>query len=102
MIHPLLNPDSPHYDNPGGKPDIWELESRMTISELIGWCKGNINKYDLRKHKKGQLDKDVTKIITFQRYKKFLLGLPRHYLTAREVIDEVHPDLEYSVTKEDV
>ena len=95
MKHPLLNPDSTHYDNDGEMPDIHTLESIMTISALISWCTGNIYKYQMRLNKKGQAESDMVKIATFNAYKLFLTGLPEHNSIARDVIDRVRPDMEY-------
>jgi len=74
-IHPLINPDSPHYDGEGITA-IEALEAHATVIEQIGWCKGNIHKYGWRMHKKGEKERDLRKAETFRRYLELLESLP--------------------------
>ncbi len=69
MIHPLLDPESLHYDNKE-EPCIFMLEEEMTVREMIGWCKGNIFKYTCRE--KGSNERDDVKKGNYERYKKSL------------------------------
>jgi hypothetical protein len=97
MKHTLLNPDSRHYDNGTDKPDIYKLEECLTVAELIGWCNGNICKYSLRKHKKGQKESDEKKIKTYKAYKKFLQKIDEkdRHKHGRLAIDNHYQNLEY-------
>ena len=56
-----------HYQN-DGKVAIQELEKRLTVVQMIGWCKGNIFKYEFRKQLKGALEADEKKIKTYKDY----------------------------------
>ena len=70
-LHPLINKDSPHYDT-GKKSAIEELEKRLTVTEMIGFCKGNIFKYRYRLEHKGNKESDLKKIETYENYLKLL------------------------------
>ena len=84
-IHPLINPDSPHYD--GEKMTAIEaLEAHATVIEQIGWCKGNIHKYGWRMNEKGQKERDKRKAETFVAYLKLLESLPAS-MAQRRVAD---------------
>jgi len=72
--HPLLNPDSKHYDK-GEKPAIQLLEEEMNLNELIGWAYGNIRKYELRRGYKDNIEKEDKKIFTYKKYLSFLLAI---------------------------
>jgi hypothetical protein len=70
--HPLKHPESNHYE-------LWEdveaidiIEKNLTKEELIGACKFNILKYQLRIGNKDDVLKEVSKIKTYQDYLKFL------------------------------
>ena len=71
MIYDLINPDSTYYED-DGRIAIEELEKTATLSDQIGWCKGNIFKYEFRKNKKGQKLSDEIKIETFKNYLQLL------------------------------
>ena len=73
-LHPLINKASSHYDN-GKKSAIEELEKKLTVTEMIGFCKGNIFKYRYRLEDKGQKESDLKKIQTYENYLKLLESL---------------------------
>ena len=70
--HPLLNPDSNHYNMFDGLESIEILEAVMTTKELMAWCRGNIYKYRLRLGNKDDVSKEVKKIQTYEAYYKYL------------------------------
>ena len=70
-LHPLINPESSHYQS-GGKVAIEEMEKKLTVIKMIGYCEGNIFKYEFRKELKGTLEADKKKIETFKNYLKEL------------------------------
>jgi len=70
--HPLLNPDSKHYNMFDGLESIEILEAVMTTEELMAWCRGNIYKYRLRLGNKDDVSKEVKKIQTYEAYYKYL------------------------------
>ena len=70
-LHPLINADSPHYDGQDTSA-IEELEKILTVTEMMGFCKANIFKYEWRLDKKGQMDQDLKKIITYKNYLSLL------------------------------
>ena len=72
MTHPLLNPDSPHYQLWSGKESIEVIESTLSTEELISGCKFNILKYRLRIGKKDDIEKDMQKIKTYEAYLAYL------------------------------
>ena len=69
QLHPLINPNSKHYDTEE-KTAIELLEEQLTVSEMIGFCKGNIIKYEYRKEHKGAKEDDEVKIKTYRNYLK--------------------------------
>ena len=70
-LHPLINKESSHYDT-NETTVIEELEQRLTVIELIGFCKANILKYTYRLETKGQKESDMKKIKTYTNYLKLL------------------------------
>ena len=70
--HPLLNPDSKHYNMFDGLESIEVLESVMTTIELMAWCRGNIYKYRLRLGNKDNVESEIKKIRTYEAYYKYL------------------------------
>jgi len=69
MIHPLLTKgDNPQYNN--GKQTIRDLEKKLTVCEMIGACKFNIEKY--RARKKGTDEQDEAKAKKYDDYLRFL------------------------------
>ena len=74
-VHPLLNPDSPHYETPDGKICIEELEKKMKINDMIGWCIGSVGKYNCRLGQKDAIEKEKRKIITYNNYHLQLIAL---------------------------
>ena len=98
MIHPLLDPNSTHYDTQE-KPTIYYIEEKLTIAEMIGVCKFHQMKYDMRE--KGQNDLDIQKIQRYTNYMHFLTKCMRNYRHAnktscRQVIDTLYPKLSYN------
>ncbi len=73
-LHPLINKESSHYDT-NETTAIEELEKRLTVTEMIGFCKANIFKYSYRMDKKGQKESDLVKIKTYEDYLELLLRL---------------------------
>lgn len=70
-LHPLINKSSLHYDT-GKTSAIEELEKVLTVTEMIGFCKGNIFKYQYRLEEKGQKESDLAKIKTYKAYLSLL------------------------------
>jgi len=85
-LHPLIDPQSPHYQDEVGKSNIEEMEEKLTLREMIGFCKGNIFKYEYRKVKKGQKEKDIVKI---QNYKNYLSILEKLSLIDDSILAKV-------------
>ena len=72
MEHPLKNPNSRYYEIIDGIESIDVMEGVMKGSELKGWCKGNILKYQLRLGKKDSVESDIAKIATYKAYFEYL------------------------------
>jgi hypothetical protein len=98
-MHPLLNENSPHYENEDGQPDIYYLEKEMTVDEAIGWCKGNILKYKKRLDKKGQKESDLIKIKTYRNYKALLYSFKN--ASVREMLDIFYPEVKYHLSEKE-
>lgn len=84
QLHPLLNPNSTHYEDEG-RVSIQEMEKEMTVIEMVGYCKGNIFKYEFRKFNKGALEADIEKMRTHEAYMRVLkdmasLSLDNHFV----------------------
>lgn len=75
MKHPLLNPNSKHYQKKGCKPAIQELEEQLNIYECLGYAKGNIIKYSYRIDQKGQAKSDAEKLETYEKYQKLIVDI---------------------------
>lgn len=73
-LHPLLNEASSHYEK-DKRVAIQEMEKELNVFEMIGYCKGNVLKYEFRKELKGALEADEKKIETYQNYLKELLDM---------------------------
>lgn len=71
-IHPLINPDSTHYQMFDGDEAIEKLEKLMTIDELMGYAKGNVLKYRMRIGNKDRAEKDAVKIRDYEDYYAYL------------------------------
>jgi len=72
MKHPLINPDSSHYDSTA-KSAIEEFEETYSIEELLAWSKLTKAKYDHpARAAKGQVESDKRKSETFSNYMKLL------------------------------
>lgn len=88
-LHPLINENSSHYED-DGKVAIQELEKKLTVIEMLGWCKGNIFKYEFRKELKGALEADEVKIGTYKAYLEVLKVLCKNgidNMTVAESLD---------------
>ena len=72
MKHPLLNPDSKHYEMIGGVQAIELLEAMYTVDELMAWAKLNAMKYRLRIGDKDDPEKEIAKIKTYEAYWRYL------------------------------
>lgn len=84
QLHPLLNPNSTHYEDEG-RVSIQEMEKEITVIEMVGYCKGNIFRYEFRKHNKGALEADEVKKKTHEAYIAVLkdmasLSLGNHFV----------------------
>ena len=75
MKHPLLNPDSKHYQMIDGVESIERLEQMYTQSELMTWAKITAMKYRMRIGNKDGAEKEVGKIKTYEAYYKYLESL---------------------------
>jgi len=82
-MHPLINPDSAAYYDAGERTAIEMLEEIATVSEQIGWCKGNIFKYTHRQAHKGQQAADRHKIKTYEAYLALLRSMGREAVYLR-------------------
>ena len=70
--HPLLNPESTHYQMADGIEAITRMEQMFTKEELAIWAKVTIMKYRLRIGHKDDPSKEMGKIKTYEDYYKYL------------------------------
>ena len=73
--HPLLNPNSKHYDDDEGMSFIEEFEEDHTVRQVLSWAIINVEKYMYRQNKKGQKASDLEKIETYSKYMNVLIKL---------------------------
>ena len=73
--HPLINPESRHYQMIDGKESILLMEDMFSTAELMAWAKITSFKYRFRitsKNLHGDMDKsilsDAKKIQTYENY----------------------------------
>ena len=71
-IHPLLNPDSPHYKMVDDVEAIERMEQMYGVEDLMAWAKVTAMKYRLRIGSKDAVDKEAKKIATYEAYYKYL------------------------------
>lgn len=71
-FHPLINPESTHYQMIGGVEAIEEMEKMYSIEELMSWAKLSAMKYRLRIGNKDDPTKEIIKIKGFEAYYKYL------------------------------
>jgi len=74
MNNPLINPESTHYQMFDGVESIDRLEEMYSTEELASWAKISAMKYRLRIGHKDDVKKEVTKILGFEDYYKYLKG----------------------------
>lgn len=72
VTHPLLNPDSKHYQMVDGVEAITRLEEMYSPKELATWAKITAMKYRLRVGNKDEVVKEVVKIKGYEAYYKYL------------------------------
>ena len=74
-LHPLINPNSPHYDT-GSKPSIQKFEEKHSVQKLMNWAEISIDKYrDEGRASKGQQEQDIIKAKTYEDYFNMLRSL---------------------------
>lgn len=94
MLHPLLNKESEGHYRIGDKSAIEELEKRATVHEQIGWCQGNIFKYQFRKERKGDKQGDEKKIATFKEYLRELTLMTQLAYVGDMIVAEAYKKLD--------
>ena len=75
MKHPLLNPESTHYQMFDGVEAIERLEQMFSKEELATWARVTAFKYRLRIGNKDNVEKEVTKILGYEAYYEYLKEL---------------------------
>ena len=82
-LHPLINPDSPHYspepEQKDKKTAIEDFEERYTVQQLHSWAMITEDKYKSRLGRKDDIDKELTKMKTYKDYKNMLQDLIDRY-----------------------
>lgn len=72
QVHPLLNPNSTHYQMVDGVEAIERMEQMYSTEELMIWAKMTAMKYRLRIGKKDDVTKESIKIDTYEAYYTYL------------------------------
>lgn len=70
--HPLLNPDSTHYQMVDGVESIERLEQMYSLEEMMIWAKITAMKYRMRIGNKDNAEKEAVKIRGYEKYYKWL------------------------------
>lgn len=70
--HPLLNPESKHYQMVDGIESVERLEQMFTFHEMKIWAKITAMKYRMRIGNKDDVTKEVQKIKDYEAYYRFL------------------------------
>lgn len=78
MSHPLLNPESTHYQMVDGVEAIERLEQMYTKEELATWAKITAMKYRLRIANKDDINKEAVKINGYEAYYTYLTDERSH------------------------
>ena len=71
-IHPLLNPESRHYEMIDGVETITRMEQMYSGEELMAWAAISAMKYRLRIGKKDDVMKEARKIESYEAYYRYL------------------------------
>ena len=71
-VHPLLNPESTHYNMVDDVEAIVRMEQMYATGQLMNWAMISAMKYRLRIGHKDDSSKEVKKIRTFEAYYKYL------------------------------
>ena len=74
LPHPLLNPDSKHYQMIDGVEAIERMEQMYSLEDRMAWAKINAMKYRLRLGNKDEVLKEAIKILGYEAYYKHLQG----------------------------
>ena len=70
--HPLLNPESKHYQMIDGVEAITRMEQMYDTIDLMAWCKISAMEHRLRIANKDDPIKEIVKIQGFEAYYKYL------------------------------
>jgi hypothetical protein len=86
-IHPLVNPDSPHYkaENSNDKSLIEKFEEKYSVRQLYDWAMITEDKYFGRMGKKDDIDKETRKMTTYHNYKAMLKQIIDTYPTLADM-----------------
>jgi len=85
--HPLLNPDSKHYQMATGVEAVERMEQMYSKEELAVWAKITAMKYRLRIGNKIGAKQDIEKIKTYEDYYKYLTDVEK----TGSLFDELEP-----------
>ena len=90
MKHPLMNVSEICNS-------IKEMEEKMTVREMIGFCKGNIYKYEYKRENVGTTDKDDVMRSAYYDYMRILLNIDYEYhdVTVNKAYEIVGIEMEH-------
>ena len=72
MKHPLINPESTHYQMIDGVESVERLEQMYTRTQMLAWACVTAMKYRMRIGNKDDSNKEAVKIRTYEDYYKYL------------------------------
>ena len=92
-MHPLIG-DNPQYIN-GDKNNIYDMEKALSVSDMIGFCKGSIYKYSNRS--KGEDEQDEEKKRKYHAYLYELEKIPNRFrsLSVRRAFKKTNVNFNY-------
>lgn len=91
--HPLLNPESTHYQMVDGVEAIERLEDMFSVDELMVWSKITAMKYRLRISNKDATDKEIVKIKGYEAYYKYLDDSGQGSVPSKELEGQLSDDM---------
>ena len=96
MKHPLINPTL-KYHTAEDKTFIEEIEGHLTIREMVGYCKGNMHKYEYKRKHFKVTDRDEFMRGAYYDYMMFLLNIDYEYhdVTVNKAYEIVGIEMEY-------
>ena len=83
--HPLLNPESTHYQMVDGIESVERLEQMYSREDMLAWAKITAMKYRMRIGNKDDSNKEAVKIRTYEDYFVYLDNMTNEEYESRRL-----------------